>query len=140
MVAVSPTTVVLGLAEQLIVGGSNAFTVIPAVQVAVSHGFIPSLPVLPSFTVPVTVYALLGLQSAGVYQRDCCRCPSRHHLQTPVQLQVAWSFGLSPPAEAVKVTGSPGKIDSGLAVQASVIVCGNAMLPMLHTRPANRRA
>ena len=57
MVAVSPGLMVLGFTEQLIVGGSNAFTVIPAVHVAVSHGFKPSLPGLPSFTVAFTVYS-----------------------------------------------------------------------------------
>jgi hypothetical protein len=46
----SPVLIVLGLAEQLIVGGSNAFTVKFAVAVAVSHGCMPSLPGLPSLT------------------------------------------------------------------------------------------
>ena len=46
---------VLGLAEQLIVGGSNSFTVKLVEQSAVWPGFRPSLPVLPSFTSPFTV-------------------------------------------------------------------------------------
>ena len=55
MVLVSPGLIVVGLAEQLTVGGSNCFTVKEAVQLAVSQGFKPSLPDLPSFTVPFTV-------------------------------------------------------------------------------------
>jgi hypothetical protein len=55
-VAVSPGLIVLGLTEQLIVGGSNSFTVKLAEQLADSQGFNPSLPVLPSFTLPCTVY------------------------------------------------------------------------------------
>jgi hypothetical protein len=52
MVLESPGLMVLGLAEQLIVGGSYSFTVKLAEQVAVCPGFNPSLPGLPSLTVP----------------------------------------------------------------------------------------
>jgi hypothetical protein len=49
MVDVSPAVRVDGLAEQLTVGGSNAFTANAAEQLAISRGFGPSL------TVPATV-------------------------------------------------------------------------------------
>ena len=55
MVLVSPGLMVLGLAEQLMVGGSKAFTVKLAEQSADWPGFRPSLPALPSFTSPFTV-------------------------------------------------------------------------------------
>jgi hypothetical protein len=55
-VLVSPGLISLGLAEQPIVGGSNVLTLNVAVAVADSHGFKPSLPGLPSFTLQFTVY------------------------------------------------------------------------------------
>ena len=55
MVLVSPGLMVLGLAEQLIVGGSYALTVKLAEQDADSPGLRPYLPALPSFTEPFTV-------------------------------------------------------------------------------------
>ena len=43
MVALSPGFSVVGLAEQLIVGGSNSFTVkLAVVGAATCHGFMPS--------------------------------------------------------------------------------------------------
>ena len=55
MVDESPGLMVSGLAEQPTVGGSYAFTVNTALQLAASQGFSPSLPFLPSFTWPCTV-------------------------------------------------------------------------------------
>ena len=56
MVALSPGLMVVGLTEQLIVGGSYSFTVKPVVDsVAFCHGFSPSLPGLPSLASHLTV-------------------------------------------------------------------------------------
>jgi hypothetical protein len=55
MVDDSPGLIVLGFAEQLIVGGSNSFTVTVEVHEASCQGFKPSLPLLPDFTLPFTV-------------------------------------------------------------------------------------
>jgi hypothetical protein len=54
-VLVSPGLIVLGLVEQLTVGGSNSFTVKLAEHSADWPGFRPSFLGLPSFTVPFTV-------------------------------------------------------------------------------------
>ena len=56
MVALSPGLMVVGLTEQLMVGGSNSFTVKLAVaSVATCQGFRPSLPGLPSLASHLTV-------------------------------------------------------------------------------------
>ena len=55
MVAESPGATVEGLAEQLIVGGSNSFTVKVVELFATCQGFSPSLPGFPSFTPQFTV-------------------------------------------------------------------------------------
>jgi len=52
---VPPGFRLLGLAEQLTVGGSYARTAKLAEHSALSPGFRPSLPGLPSFTAPFTV-------------------------------------------------------------------------------------
>jgi hypothetical protein len=55
MVLVSPGLMVLGLAEQLTVGGSKDLTVKLAELSAISQGFRPSFPGFPSFTPQFTV-------------------------------------------------------------------------------------
>ena len=65
--AESPGLIVVGLTEQLIVGGSNAFTVKLAEQSAVWPGFRPSLPDLPSLTVA------LHRVAAGIKRGGCDR-------------------------------------------------------------------
>ena len=55
MVELLPDMTLAGSAEQLMVGGSKGLTVKSDWHAAVSPGFVPSLPFLPSFTSALTV-------------------------------------------------------------------------------------
>ncbi len=109
IVAEPPGSTEVGLAEQLIVGGSNAFTANCAEQSADWPGLAPSV------TWPFTVY--VPAESAFV-----SRLTALEVLETgpvsEVQLYVAVFFGFRFKAVPVTVIGSPGKPDGGAATQA----------------------
>src|SRR6185437_1129383 len=135
MVALSPGLMVVGLTEQLTVGGSNSLTVKLAVVACAScQGFMPSCPVLPSLALQVTV-CWPGWRSA-VFTVAVAPLPLT---PSPVMLTTTFDFGSCEPTVAVAVTGSPGKTDVGLTAQATVNCGGGRMLPLWMTIPALRR-
>src|SRR5258708_40073897 len=127
---------VVGLAEQLIVGGSNSFTVNDVVpSFATCHGFSPSLPGLPSLALHFTVWT--PGDKAEVSTVPWSPSPLT---PSPDQAITTPCLGSCEPTVEVKFTGSPGKTDVGFAEQATVNCGGGAMLPMWYTRPVLRRA
>jgi hypothetical protein len=84
MELVSPGLMVLGLALQLMVGGSYALTVNVDEQSAVWPGLIPSLPGLPSFTSAFTVY-VPGDSDAVALESSDAEAPATFSPGTPDQ-------------------------------------------------------
>src|SRR5579862_33704 len=129
---------VVGLTEQEIVGGSNSFTVKLAVDsVAVCQGFKPSLPVLPSLALQLTV--CWPGDSDAVF--TCAVVPLAGALMPSPEIVVTrFSFGSCDPGVKVAVTGSPGNTELGLTEQATVNCGGGASVPTCTTNPALKRA
>src|SRR5579863_9459579 len=127
MLAESPGLMVVGLTEQEIVGGSNSFTVKLAVDsVAVSHGFRPSLPVLPSLALHLTV-CWPGEREPVL---TCAVVPLAGALMpSPEMVVIRFIFGSCDPGVAVAVTGSPGNTELGFTEQATVNCGGGARVP-----------
>src|SRR3954452_8046134 len=138
MLALSPGLMVVGLTEQLIVGGSNSFTVKVAVDwVAVCQGFRPSLPGLPSLASHLTVCWPGERLAVFTVAVALLLLPS---MPSPEMVLIRFSLGSKDPGVEVTVTGSPGNTDAGLAAQATVSCGGGSREPMWYTRPALRRA
>src|SRR4051794_22844816 len=106
MLALSPGLMVVGLTEQLMVGGSNSFTVKVAVDwVASCQGFRPSLPGLPSLASHLTVCCPGESDAVSTVAVELVLGVA---MPSPEMLVITFSLGSWDPTVAVAVTGSPG--------------------------------